>query len=380
MIKVAFIDDGINPEFIPSHIPFDNYTADETGVHLSKPVDNVSHGTMCCQIFNNNTNTPYHLTSIQVLDNTTGTGSHKALVTALNWCATQDFDLINMSMGTRQYLDFAPIAAAVGSITKSIIVAACSNNNELTFPACLPSVIGVRHCNQEELIGNFAYLHNPYDQIEVATCVRDEPVSLGENHIEKMSGANSFATPLITARVCDYIGRGYKTMAAVRKQLEQDSIKNTSFITYEFYKNRTLNWEECAVPIVAIPDTAPEANHKLQALLDVFIQDGYRAIALSDTTETNATNFIYNLNRHGQGKVSLPELIELYYNFTLPDILFLQMPMGNFAMLPANMQADVVVKLPEIGTGGLESIDVKHIFSIIKPTNDLFVEITRALK
>ena len=248
--KVAFIDDGINSEFITSGISFENYTADETGVYLSGLVNEKSHGTMCYQIFHNNVHIPYCLISIKVLDNATGLGSHKALLSALNWCASQDISVINMSMGTRQYTDFAPIAASVSRISKSIIVAACSNENELTFPACLPHVIGVRHSNHEKLEGNFAYLHNPYDQIDVVTCVKDEPICFGNNHIEKMSGANSFATPLITARICNYIGQGYSTLDAIRKQLECDSIKDTTFASHKFYKNLICKWESIAIPYV----------------------------------------------------------------------------------------------------------------------------------
>ena len=371
MLKITFIDDGINPQFIPPHIHSRHYTAHETGVFVSEPVSGVSHGTMCYQIFNNNARIPYRLTDIKVLDNTTGTGNHKALVAALNWCAAQDFDIINMSMGTRQYTDFAPIAAAVSRVNKSIIIAACSNENQLTFPACLPSVIGVRHSSRRELAGNFAYFHKPYDHIEVITCVKDEPISFGQNIIEKMSGANSFATPLITARVCNYFAKGHKTLDAVKKRLEQDSVKDTSFATYEFYKNRTHNWEECTVPIVAVPDAKPEADRKLKKLLEAFVQDGYRTIALSRTQETDAAGFVCNLQWHGNGEIPLQNLIELHYNFALPDIIFLQIPMEEILTLPENLQPDIVLKLTDSHTG--------HTLDLAKPAKELFANITELL-
>jgi len=378
MVKVAFVDDGINQEFIPPGVPFENYNADETGVFLYEPIDGVSHGTMCFQIFNNNVRTPYHLISIKVLDNLTGSGNHKALITALDWCAAQDFDIINMSMGTRQYIDFAAIAAAVGRINKTIIVAACSNENELTFPACLPSVIGVRHSNRKELIGNFAYLHKPYDQINIITCVNDEPISFGDNYIEKMSGANSFATPLVTARICNYIAEGCSTLDNVKKCLQSKSVKDTYFASHAFYKNLMRSWEDCTIPIVAMPDTTLDANHKLDALLKVFIQDGYRAIALSATKKTNTADFIYSLNWHGSDMITQPDLIELYYNFTLPDILFLQMPMKDMFALPEKLQADIVLKLP----GKQKEYDIPHethTLDLKLSAEQLFAEIVKVL-
>ncbi|MCL2286014.1 MAG: S8 family serine peptidase [Firmicutes bacterium] len=378
IIKTAFIDDGINPKFIPPHIPFQNYTAGEAGVCLSEPVSGISHGTMCYQIFNNNVNVPYRLTDIKVLDNTTGTGSHKALVSALNWCASQNFDIINMSMGTRQYTDFAPIAAAVSRINKSIIIAACSNENQLTFPACLPSVIGVRHSSRDELASNFAYFSNPYDQIEIVTCVKDEPVSFGENIVKKMSGANSFATPLITARICNYFSQGYKTLDAIKMQLERDSVKDTSFASYDFYKNRTLNWEECTVPIVAVPDTVPEADRRLKELLNVFVQDGYRAIALSKRQETNAAGFIYNFHWHGNDEITLQNLIELHYNFALPDLIFLQMPTEDIITLPENLQPDIALRLPATDMGYI-TLDEKYVLELTNSAGQLFANIVELL-
>ena len=150
MLKVVFIDDGIDPGFVPENIPFKSYESNEAGVKESTAGCGLSHGTQCYQIFRDKVRSPYRLISIKVLDSMTGTGTKSALIAALKWCANQEIDLINMSMGTRQFLDFAPIAEAVQELSFAVIVAACSNQNELTFPACLRQVIGVRHCSRRQ--------------------------------------------------------------------------------------------------------------------------------------------------------------------------------------------------------------------------------------
>lgn len=339
--KIAFIDDGIDPAFLsPRCVCFENYTATCDGVCISTPVSGVTHGTMCYQIFDNHVKFPYQIVSIKVLDSTTGLGNYKALVEALEWCVTQDFDVINMSMGTRQYTDFAPIAVAVRRLDKSTIVAACSNENEFTFPACLPNVIGVRHVPLAQLAGSFAYVKNSYDQIQVMTCVRDEPICFGDGQIVNMDGANSFAAPIVTARICNYLHMGCPD---VPQQLEADSVKDLSFASYEFYKACIRNWESCTVPVVEVPHNIPCASSKLKSLLEVFIADGYRAIAISTELETDAASCIFNLHRHGLGSVATLNMIELYYNFMLPDIIFLQT--NNEVTLPENFQADVVADI-----------------------------------
>jgi len=379
MIKIAFLDDGINPEFVPDGVPFNSYAADENGLHPCEPESRVSHGTMCYQIFSNTITTPYSLLSVKVLDNATGTGNHKALVTALKWCATQDIDIINLSMGTRQYMDFSPIASAVQMLSKTVIVAACSNQNVLTFPACMPTVIGVRHCDRPELIGNFTYLHNPYDQINVMTCVKDIPISFGGGCIDTLSGSNSFAAPLISARVCGYLSQGVAPQA-VCERLKIDSVCNAGFADYDFYKNLYVKWEEVEIPIVAVPgDFVCEADRaeifaKLKLLIAEFVKDGYRALCLLANHETSIVDFMYSL----ESTIPTRELIGLYYNFALPDIIFLQMRLEDIMLLPKELQADVVIK-----AGGQiierDYLEGKYIFDLDAPHQKLFPRIVELL-
>ena len=347
IIKVAFLDDGIDPGFIPVGISYEHYIADIHGVKASKPEDGISHGTVCYQIFCDNVTARYSLVSIKVLDNTTGTGNHKALVAALKWCAAQDIDIINMSMGSRQYTDFAAVADAVRQLSRPIIVAACSNANELTFPACLPTVIGVRHCNLPTLAGTFIYTHDPYDQIEIQAYAADMPVSLRDGYTVPLGGSNSHAAPLITARVCNYLAQGIAP-AAIRDKLKSESAPDTGVIGYDFYKNLFKKWERPEIPVVAIC-TGPDdkAMHNLRALIAEFVKDGYRTVCLSACLETSSADFIYSLHQQKMGQVSTPELIGLYYNFTLPDILFLHMSMPEIASLPDNLHADLILTGPD---------------------------------
>jgi len=378
-IKIAFIDDGINPEFIPAGVAFENYSACETEVKVATPVSDVSHGTMCYQIFRDHLHSQYRLVSIKVLDNATGTGNHKALVNALNWCAEQDIDIINMSMGTRQFTDFALVSRAIARLSNTVIVAACSNSNNLTFPACLPNVIGVRHCEHEELRETYKYLENPYDQIEVLTCVNNVPISFGDNNTMNMSGANSFAAPLITARVLEYMAKGY-SKENIRRALKKDAVKDINFCTFDFFKSLFHKWEEVNIPIVVLPDSTDTAPQKLKDLLNVFIHDGYRAIALSKCTETSASDFIYSLNWHGADKVSIEAFIELYYNFALPDIIFLQMGMKDAVALPEGMQPDVVLKPQGAGGSQFSCWDEGSVLDYGERAEILFSQITRLLE
>jgi len=362
MLTIAFIDDGISPEFVPEDIPFENIVANEDGVQPGDTEHVVSHGTMCYQIFKNNVNVPYRLISIKALDNTVGTGNHKALLAALDWCAGQDIDIINMSMGTRQYTDFAPIASAISRLSNTVIIAACSNQNELTFPACLPTVIGVRHCGCEGLWGKYAFAHNPYDQIDVMTCVKEMPISFGNGHVVNLSGTNSFAAPLISARICDYIAQGCRGLNAIRQRLCEDAVTDTA-LDYSFYKGLLGRWETLTIPIVGVVDDGSTLT-KLMPLIAEFVDNGYRAIALTTTKKTSAADFVYRLEWYGAEQVDISDLINMYYNFALPDIIFLHMGLDDLAALPHEVMADVVLKPTDINGSVYTHWDKKFVLDI----------------
>jgi hypothetical protein len=329
MLCVLFLDDGINPASVPDNISFESYTADENGVRLALPVNIMSHGTICYEIFRGYTNARYRLISMKVLDDATGTGNCKAVVKALEWCKTKHIDVINMSMGTRQYQDFAPIIEQINNLPKApIIVAACSNQNELTVPACLQWVIGVRQCNNDDLHGKFIYLDNPYDQIEIYTA----------------ASSNSCAVPVISAAVCNYLSQGVRSLVEIKKRLMSDAVSDTSFATYHFYKNLLHTWEDIHVPVVLfVGKNTPEIYDKLKELIQTFVVDGYRAIGLTKYTETNTQDLIFNLNWNGAGEASFSQIIKLFYNFTLPDIMFLHMEINEALALPKEMKPEIIV-------------------------------------
>ena len=344
--KIAFIDDGINPDFVSEGVHFDSYVVDGDEINRDKSVCGVTHGTRCYEIFRDNVQAPYHLVSIKVLNDTTGKGTNKAMLTALHWCAKHDIELINMSMGTRQFSDFPPVVEAIENLSNKLVVAACSNSNTLTFPACLPTVIGVRHCEHTHLQNNHIYIQNPYDQIDVFVCTKDINLSdCGENsqtiYYSKLS--NSLATPLITARICDYISQEFVELDVIRQRLKADALDNCSFADYGLYKSLLHKWEDLSIPIVAMLNNDSSTINKLSALLDVFNRDGYRAIALTNTCSANVSNLIFQLEWRGEGCVSVTDLIMLYYNFALPDILFLHMDLHSLLSLAKELQLDIII-------------------------------------
>ncbi|MCL2189108.1 MAG: hypothetical protein FWC16_09340 [Defluviitaleaceae bacterium] len=327
-VRIAFIDDGIHPCVIAQGVLSEHYAADENGVRPCAPAEALTHGTACYEIFRNHMTVPHRITSIKVLDDATGRGNHKAVVAALKWSKEFDFEIINLSLGTQQYLDFAPIAAQIKRLRKTIIVAACSNQNRLTFPACLPQVIGVRHSGDTRLKGTFAYLPKPYDQIDV---------------LVTSEGANSYAAPIISARICTYIFEGIVSPLEIRKKLAADALQDISFIDMQFYKNLMPDWEEVDIPIVGWTDASPKATKVLADVIKLMVAEEYRAIGLTRRNKTKAESLIFRL--------PAIQWIETLYNFTLPDILFLQIDREELLTLPEAEKPQIIFEAQDMHSG-----------------------------
>jgi len=248
-----------------------------------------------------------------------------------------------MSLGTRNFQEFPKISSAINAMPNTIIVAACNNNNTITYPACLTNVIGVRHCDLPNLSEKFAYLPNAYDNIDVLTCVPD--------------GSNSMAAPVIAAHICNYLSDGIKGIDAIRQKLKENAIQDNSFADYNFYRSLLNNWRRINVPIISLPEHIPGGINKVKELMESYINEGFKAACLSNEWDTSAEHYVFNLslqNEYLQSRplqsmdvphkdIPLPDLIELYYNYTDPTILFLHMDQNKAEKLPPSVSPNIFI-------------------------------------
>lgn len=338
-IKIAFLDDGINSYFVPQNISFINLQADGSFISEACPVNGITHGTACFTEFKNYVKTAYELISIKILNEKNRTGKINSLLAALNWCGLNGVQIINMSIGTRQFADMAKLYDMVKQLSSSgvIIIAACSNQNTLTFPACFPNVIGVRHYQNEKLRDSFTFIDKPFDNIDIITCANDISLANGEGQTVSFKASNSIAAPFITARVCGYLADGCAGLNAVKQRLKLYSIKTGVSYGFSFYKKLLLDWKEIDVPVVVIlNDNASYAAVKMTELVRNFIQNGYHAVGLSPC--------VYKIEQFQQDKgISLTDILNLYFNFTKSDIIILHINSKDFMQSELNNLIDILI-------------------------------------
>lgn len=352
-IKVAFIDDGINARFVPLNIPFQAIETADGGMRTAVTINKVTHGTACYNVFKERVNVPYDLISIKILNNKTRNGSKNNLITALDWCRMNGISLVNMSLGTNQFADRLSLydasqkLAAAGTIT----VAACNNSNTVTFPACFPFVIGVRHYSSSQLINDHVYIKYTYDFIDVMTYA-------GEDQTQSFGESNSLAAPVITAKVCGYLAAGIKGMKAVRECLSADALNEGFSFGFDRYKSLLREWRDIDIPVVGITGykkSKREAARWLRSLVAAFCKDEFNAVVLSNILETSVRDGVYRLKD--------TEWINFYYNFLQPDILFLHMEAKGIESQRIKGLIDMVVDDPKYDNVLTLCSQIKNIFN-----------------
>lgn len=199
MIKAAIIDDGVSAGLYGNWHVSGNRVRQFNGFFQKYP----SHADLCYSIIKkhlgkNSGGIQWH--NIKILSNDTLTANITSLLKALELCTLLDVKVIHLSIGTSHWQDFPQLAAAIRQQTKrgALIIAATNNRGTITYPACLPQVIGVKY-GQDLSAGQYRYYANPYDGIQFAAAVDHFPDS------KKVPKSNSFAAPLITSYVLNYL-------------------------------------------------------------------------------------------------------------------------------------------------------------------------------
>ncbi|MBY0023195.1 S8 family serine peptidase [Paenibacillus polymyxa] len=219
-IHVAIIDDGVNADFLNSHLLYDVEIA-HGGAEDGR---SLNHGTLCAAIVQ--TYFPdAMISSVKIMNDRKGNAVQ--LCAALDWCVKHGVQVANMSLGSIKYRDREMLREAVNDAARAglIMVCAAQNGGLLTYPASFANVIGVR-CDRSGIlmVGQYTYdAEKAYSSgIEFTAFARHELVD-STGGIVRCSNCNSYATPFVTAQVCK----------ALQQSKHVPSIEKLKYILYE---------------------------------------------------------------------------------------------------------------------------------------------------
>jgi hypothetical protein len=287
-MNVAIIDDGIDEVVLNAYNgSVSNYISQDGKISPTKQHKEPTHGGMCAGIFYETTGRLPDV-SICLPRDDVGRCNVNDLALALDWCASNNIDLVNLSMGTTRFFDSYILHNAMEHITNSgtILIAGANNNGLLTYPAVFDSSIGVC-CNYELKTNEIAYIDNPFDGINIAT----PPVSLKRRNL---TGTNSFSTAYISSIIYNEFGFDL-TIEKIHRFFYQKSIKVNDEWKDRYIKqkiSRTLEYESIIIAIIA--QSPKQTTEFITELQKHIIDDEYTCAILSENMHNSPADYIFS--------------------------------------------------------------------------------------
>ena len=329
MLKVAFIDDGIMDEIEEAPKQTKKLSIRDGKILEKRRIPGaafcLSHGTMCFWVFSEYIACKeYILYDIQILNEFTSRGSWHDLVNALQFCLDEEVDLINMSLGQTNFInDEANDLLKKLYNRGTIMIAAQNNNNQVTYPACSPYVLGVTRDYVDILKKDqFCYLDNINEKIDIISHCDFSDIEKKHNIL--MGKQTSFSAPFISAIIYNQMQKGRKREDIYRFLKESSS--NIDEIRLWEYKVKSIpEWqEEIAAPVVCIEVNSSNLQKYFIEIVKSFRREEFHTVGIwiSDEQIENLPYFFeYPIKKYTENDIS--RIVEWVFNITKADIIFI---------------------------------------------------------
>lgn len=308
-LRVAIIDDGIDLKLLNQVF---NRNIDIRCLQIVEgtcveqyllPLQTINHGTLCVailleQLCKLSTMDYVEIVSISILDDRR-CNSLQNLNQAIIWGITHKIDVISMSVGTKEFT-FAKVM--IDELKKNqenhtIIIAAGANDDKITYPACLPTVIGVKTINKDNYKEYISL--EPIDGLNISAYIPKLEVleKFDTNYNYVSLATNSMLAPIITAYTANIlIENDVRKMGldVIKKYISKSMEINVSddvFPTTILNSMKIIRAEtDIQIPIIAMAYNSSDRDNiavLAKILQKEFIMNEYNCACLSDTILKN---------------------------------------------------------------------------------------------
>ncbi|MBI5631469.1 MAG: S8 family peptidase [Elusimicrobia bacterium] len=230
-VRVAIVDTGIDPEHPELK---DKIAGGYNALDKSAPwADDHFHGTHVAGIVAAKLDgqgvvgvaPKASLYAVKVL-NKEGSGSLFGIIGGIMWCAQNNIQVINMSLGAPQEMPFMQQVLQFAQRAGVTIVAAAGNDSKaVNYPAAYPEAIAVSALDQEDKIATFSSRGPEVAFIAPGVKVPSSVPRWHEASGIKAYSGTSMATPHVTGLAALAVAKGASTPEAVRAMLKASALR-----------------------------------------------------------------------------------------------------------------------------------------------------------
>ena len=325
-----------------------------------------NHGTVCAALL---TEFAEEAEILSVSVNEKGELPLDNLGVALSWCIDHHADVICMSIGTTSWIELRELFPIFELLDERqiIVVAAGSNDGRVTFPASLPSVLGVKYKKGSSGLSEteIAMLDDPMDGIDIET---DLPASKVLKQLEKRyqfghSIANSMAAPYIAARIIELMNQGYSCHNAdelkknlrkyicmvMKEEKEEFAYPSAEELSYTRKEECIRSLENLTQPVIVIVYREEKGNgataQLASGLQQQFYKNGFEAAIFSTVMERSMKEPVFWIDDS-----RLEEDFLNYTRIVTPDLFLLHLPFS--ALISGNSRSfiDLIVEYKKENT------------------------------
>ena len=203
-MRVALIDDGVVPQVVPRLPARNDLCVLEDGTIRQRRQDEpvlTDHGTTSAQILHMYA-PEAEICSLRIFSSPKLRASVGQLAAALEWCWREKIPLIHLSLGTTLSSDYELLCPILAKLIRGnqMVVAAHSNRDAYTVPACLMGVLGV---SADPQMSGYQYAVQDAagpEQVQITASSRHALTS-PTGRVYETQVTNSYAAPVVTAAV-----------------------------------------------------------------------------------------------------------------------------------------------------------------------------------
>lgn len=276
-MRVALIDDGVAPQVVPGLPEWNDLCVLEDGTIRHRRQDEpilTDHGTTSAQILHQYA-PEAEICSLRIFSSLELRASVRQLAAALEWCWREKIPLIHLSLGTTISSDYELLCPILSKLIRGnqVVVAAHSNRDAYTIPACLMGVLGV---SADPQLSGYQYVVRDAagpEQVQIAASSR-HTLTGPTGRVYETQVTNSYAAPVVTAAVHELlrqhspfslnISEVYEGLAGHRVDISRS---RPDFITEAIVYNPSrapVPSEDLFFAVRAVAHTAVQWRHALQ--------------------------------------------------------------------------------------------------------------------